>query len=672
MRRCCRLILQLLLMFLPVSLSARVITSEVYNGITYTKGYVCDFQVDGLYYTIQENGVYVSAERHLYASKPLREPNEVVVNSLYSYPYRKDVAIPDTVMYEGTVYNVIGIDAYAFIGCKNLIKVSIPNSVLYIGSYAFYDCSSLKNITLPDSLSVIKESVFELCSSLEYVYWPKNLTAIGFDAFESCKKLTSLYIPNSVKRIYSGAFSGCKGLTVLSVPSSVIQLDDGAFNGCSNINTIYWDTNLSPGKVVNTCSKALKYIRLSDTTEKIENSTFYGCENLLSITIPKKVKYLDAYSFCGCSSLKKIVIEGSPKIYEFVFADCSNIDSIILKSPTPPKAGFRYDLPYSYWLSTSNPFIKKIQDKAVLSIPEGSFGEYAASDIWSHFNSLYSFSTEGYVSDFENNTIYYTVQDDGVFVGAKSLNLDIYVDEFRFDGPLTPRDPATGGLQPRSIIRSLLGGTEIDSAYYTRYRGNILIPESVSANDTVYSVTGIKYFAFIGSKELESVSIPDSVKHLGYGSFAGCSGLKSVNIPLGVTMIPNALFYGCTSLGSVEIPDGVLTIGQCAFYECSSITEIIIPAGVELIDEYAFADCSGLKRVVIKGDPIIAETAFIGCAPEFEIIRTGVETFEVTDPDSNVDGAVHYSIDGRIISADVPGLHIIKYRNGTVRKAVVR
>ena len=91
-----------------------------------------------------------------------------------------------------------------------------------------------------------------------------------------------------------------------------------------------------------------------------------------------------------------------------------------------------------------------------------------------------------------------------------------------------------------------------------------------------------------------------------------------------------------------------------------------------MIDEYAFAHCTGLKRVVFAGTPIIAETAFFGCSPELEIIMTGVETIREKDSDSISDGSVHYGIDGRKIPADAPGLHIIKYKDGTVRKAVVR
>ncbi|MBO4561497.1 MAG: leucine-rich repeat domain-containing protein [Bacteroidaceae bacterium] len=585
------------------------------------------------------------------------------------------INIPSTIIYNEEEYSVVAIKDSAFYMSKYLTSITIPSSVETIGKAAFAGCSNLKEVELPNSLPVIEEEVFMDCSSLENISLPMDLKQIGICSFSGCSELRSLYLPDSLERIECGAFDGCTGLKILSIPASVSYINPFAFQSCDNIDTIFWNSpNVLPDEcIIWRCNYSLKYISLGNEINKIPGSMFSSCVNLTSISIPKNVEYIGPSAFFCCKNLKEIVIEGSPVIYEHAFAGCNNIDTIVFKSQTPPTAinysletyGFDYLL-YDDW------FPDVIYEKAVLSIPEGSFDEYMASDIWSRFSSLYLLFDKGYESDFENDTIYYAIQGSFAFVGARVVNLESYINIFGYDGPLTPRDPDVGGLQPRTSKRSRYEGTEVDTSGDTSYRGNIIIPESVSANDTIYAVTGIKYFAFMGSEELESVSIPESVKQLGYGSFAGCSGLKTVNIPCGITMIPNALFYGCSSIERVEIPERVLTIGKYAFYDCSGLTEIIIPAGVELIDRYAFAYCSNLKRVVIEGDPVIAETAFLGCGTELEVISTRVETIEITDFDSNVDGEVHYSIDGRMIPADFPGLHIIKYRNGTVRKAVVR
>ena len=285
-----------------------------------------------------------------------------------------------------------------------------------------------------------------------------------------------------------------------------------------------------------------------------------------------------------------------------------------------------------------------------------------------------SVSSNGYTADLVSDTIYYTVQPGGAMVAAREVNREKFRDNFGFDGPLTPRDPIAGGQQPRTPMRvhtmnSLGTGADTVLVDYAPYSGNLVIPESVSANDTTYRVVGTDYYAFIGCTELETVSFPESVTTLGYGSFAGCIGLKGVNIPSGVVSVPDAMFYGCTSLDGVVLPDGIVTIGHSAFYNCSGLTEIVIPASVELIDEYAFYGCTGLKRIVIEGNPEIAPTAFLGCGTGLEIIKTGIESIDVDHHE--VYGPVHYGIDGRPVAPDAPGLHIIRMPDGRMRKALI-
>lgn len=694
MRSYCRLILQLLLMFLPVSLSARVITSEEYNGITYTMGYVCDFQVDGISYTIHENGVYVSAEKYLcdsakietfLSSSPipyeaiedlLTIPWEIVVNN----SYKGEVTIPKTVMFGDTVYNVTGIDDAAFKGCVDLYSVYFPNSVEYIGSSAFYGCLNLESISFPEKLRII-----------------------GAESFARCKKLKRLIFPDELERIETYAFLDCTGVKLLNIPASVSYIGMGVFGNCP-LDSLFWNTSDVSAQTTAFQCHSLKYVRLGDEVTKIYPSSFDYCTSLSSIIIPEKVEYIDQGAFAACQNLKKIVIEGSPVIYEHAFILCPLIDTIILKSRIPPIVKDRTYTAYGYLDGFHEVFFAEEPYKnAQLIVPESSLSEYMSSRFWSFFCKISTFYDGDYESDSEDDTIsiivqedgdttcyniqedgdtiyysiqedgdtiYYTVSDDGAYVVSNAICRDGFYSRYGFDGPLTPRDPIAGGQQPRVIIRGTPEFTTADTKDYTSYRGRIVIPESIMYNDTSYSVTGIKYYAFVGCKELESVSIPENVRNLGYGSFAGCSVLSTVNIPASVNEIPDALFYGCSSLGGIEIPSGVKIIGYSAFYECSGLTEITIPAGVELIDEYAFAYCSGLKRVVIEGNPVIAETAFIGCGTELEVIRGR----EDNDGERDSDGCVksHYSIEGLRISDDTPGLHIIKYRNGIVRKAVVR
>ena len=55
---------------------------------------------------------------------------------------------------------------YAFLQCKSLISVTIPDSVTSIGGSAFYNCVSLTSVTIPNSVTSIGDEAFCNCASL--------------------------------------------------------------------------------------------------------------------------------------------------------------------------------------------------------------------------------------------------------------------------------------------------------------------------------------------------------------------------------------------------------------------------------------------------------------------------------------------------------------------------
>lgn len=614
------------------------------------------------------------------------------------------------------------IGKYAFSGCTNLTEICFPEGLKWIGHHAFSGCTKLKSAELPISLSNLEEGAFKGCLNLQKVIIPKGITYMSGDVFSECTGLKEIILMSSspVRINNNGSafyyifnFNGVSrtDCTIYVPENSIADYRNAeVWNTFQNIEPVpglYTEGNIN--YVIN--SPTDKTVSIVDAkcsgdyvipasvmiggeqyiVNRIDDYAFYGNQNLYSvsfpesivsigkyafggcisiaaITIPKNIEYVDNFSFYNCRDLKKILIEGNTQLYESAFAWCYNIDSIIIESQTPPTLRNNYDP----WYITDGPFTDETYENAAICIPEGAFYVYAASDTWSRFSSFYSFLDEGYEADIDNDTIYYTYQDNEVLVGAKVIRRSSFSGRKGLDGPLTPRDPSTVGLQLRVQIRNTPKMTTVNTSIYTPYRGKVVIPESVSVNNRIYPVTGINYLAFVGSKELESITIPESINKIGYASFAGCSGLKDVTVPSGITEIPDAMFYCCSSLGSMIIPEGVQSIGNSAFCGCSGLNEITIPAGVKKIDKYAFAYCTGLKRIVIEGNPVIDETAFIGCGADLELISTVVVFHDAKDLDFVTEGEVHYSIDGRKISAETPGLHIIKHRDGTMVKALIR
>ena len=128
--------------------------------------------------------------------------------------------------------------------------------------------------------------------------------------------------------------------------------------------------------------------------------------------------------------------------------------------------------------------------------------------------------------------------------------------------------------------------------------------------------------AFLGNKQITSVTIPDSVKKIGAGAFLNCSSIKSVTIPSGVQVIEPAAFGNCTSLTEITIPSSVTAIGKNAFRGCTSLTNVTIPDSVTTIDSLAFEDCTSLKTVYYAGsrNDWMNHKLWIGIPPNAKII----------------------------------------------------
>jgi hypothetical protein len=89
--------------------------------------------------------------------------------------------------------------------------------------------------------------------------------------------------------------------------------------------------------------------------------------------------------------------------------------------------------------------------------------------------------------------------------------------------------------------------------------------------------TSIGDWAFRDCRNLESITIPDSVTSIGNYAFMSCSSLTSIAIGDGVTSIGGGAFSHCLNLMSIEIPDSVTSIGKFAFYYCTSLKSITLP-----------------------------------------------------------------------------------------------
>lgn len=125
-------------------------------------------------------------------------------------------------------------------------------------------------------------------------------------------------------------------------------------------------------------------------------------------------------------------------------------------------------------------------------------------------------------------------------------------------------------------------------------------------------VVEIKPYAFYGRADLQSITIPASVKIIGENAFGNCPNLKQIkvdtlnetydsrdNCNAIIEKVSDRLIVGCAN---TIIPKGIKTIASYAFSECDGLTGITIPSTIKTIEENAFYNCENVKAINVSPD----------------------------------------------------------------------
>ena len=289
--------------------------------------------------------------------------------------YSGEVVIPETVEYNGTVCNVTSIGEFAFGWCSGLTSVTIGNSVTSIGDDAFHWCSGLPSVTIPNSVTSIGDGVFEGCSGLTSVTIPNSVTSIGYRAFYECSGLTSVTIPNSVTSIVGDAFDGCDGLTS-------VHISDIAAWCNIDFEVGYFSNPLNSAHHLYLNGEEVKDLVIPNSVTSIEQSAFYGCSGLTSVTIPNSVTSIRYRTFYGCSGLTSVTIPNSvTSIGNQAFSDCPELLNVYC---------YAEKVPSTY----NDAFEGSYPEYATLHVPDASIESYKAEAPWSSFGKIVALTEE--------------------------------------------------------------------------------------------------------------------------------------------------------------------------------------------------------------------------------------------------------------------------------------
>lgn len=501
--------------------------------------------------------------------------------------------VPGTVVHNGVTYKVVSIDAHAFHGNYNLVKVTLPDTVKEIGERAFLSCSNLTTVNIPSSVTKIGYSAFRDCINLTNIDVSEDnevYSSVDGILFSKDKKTLWQFpggkggeytTPDFVETIEWYAFSENDRLTSITITSNVKQIEDHAFFKCPSLTSVIFSEEGVSSILWSTfedCSK-LKTLKLPDNITFIDRYSFKGCGELVSVNIPASVDAIGDSAFGGCYKLEKIVVDPDNDMYTSIEGVLFDKDVTKLLQFPSGKSG-DYEVPSTVTMISKNSFA---ESQLLRSVSIGNTLESIGEFAFYMCSQLTSVNIPQGITSINAST----------FEGCVNLASITLHDGLRFI--------------EKYAFMGCVSLTELT------------LPDSVQT---------IGMCAFKECTGLRTASMSDNVLMLGYQAFYGCSSLTSLKLSNGIPHIEDEAFFECVKLESLSLPSGLETMGDAVFYGCVSITSLTIPSNLKGIGSYTFFGCEGLESLIIsEGMDTIGVYSFSKCTKlSSVIIPSSIET----------------------------------------------
>ncbi len=130
-----------------------------------------------------------------------------------------------------------------------------------------------------------------------------------------------------------------------------------------------------------------------------------------------------------------------------------------------------------------------------------------------------------------------------------------------------------------------------------KYVGNIVIPDRIIIGDNIFTVVAIGDQAFDYCRDLNTISLPNTIKSIGYASFYWCDKLTTIVLPSSLISVGRYAFEKCNGITAITIPNQVESIAEWAFYDNLNLQTISLPASLKTIGEAAISFCPKLTNI---------------------------------------------------------------------------
>ena len=377
---------------------------------------------------------------------------------------------------------------------------------------------------------------------------PEGIKTVGRACFTGTD-VEEVVLPEGIKTIDADAFNLCTKLKKINFPETLKVIDHGAFRGCFFLETVILPKAMKKINDYAFYDAGIKQLTLPEIVSFVGTEVFAGTD-IETIGIPENFT-LGKAMFEKCWKLRSVNLKGSGiTIPEKCFCDCTNLTEIDITRAV---------------LIKDSAFLK-CHSLSVSTIPAHTYVEACA------------FSETG-VTDVVIEDV--SKINNKVFADCKSLKkLTINV----VDGPTSV---------PNTLVK---GCKNLQTVVFTGHIKNLTV---------------IKAAAFKDTKNLNTISLPDTIKTISKEAFYD-SGIENIHLPEGLKQI-GTMAFARSGLKDIIIPNKIKKLGEYAFHNCEELTEVTLPESVTKIPSGIFEDCCSLKTVNAPNVDTVCDHAFYNC-----------------------------------------------------------
>lgn len=435
--------------------------------------------IDGFYYVLDQWNHTATLTYETY------EEDGAYNHTNYSRLNTTEWTIPAQVVQDGQVYAVTAIGDYAFAN-TNVERINLPEGIESIGTSAFDGNGILKQVILSSTLTSIGQFAFYECRSLSVIYnnaaQPQDIKDKGVFADGTYGRLDvgsiELRVPFGSTERYEAA-DEWKDFDIVEMPVEV----DGVYYTLSKeyrTATIVAQYAYNTSNYADLVREVLTIPATITVNGKeynvmsVDTGAFRYCNGVKVLSLPEGLEQIWDNAFSNSGFMMITLPSTLEMLAASAFINCDNL--IVLRN-------------FSHWPLDMEG--KSGYPNIRLQVPAGCKADYEAADFWK----------------------------------------DFIVQEMIpcIDGLYYSLDEATGTAQV---------APDLSAHAYNDLGKEVVIPESVTVDETTYAVTSIQNTAFMNNTVLEKITLPSRLSVIGWQAFSGCTSLRTI---IGERTVPSTV-----------------------------------------------------------------------------------------------------------------------------------